>query len=255
MNESQFDDLLGYLGPSNLKTVKKLYDPSVYPYPSNLGSYSQWYHRSVRNLSMLIHLFLCAHAHTALMHACVHTCCACTRAHVHSRTLSFTLHTLPRWWMAIRVGTDHGIPFHGYPNGCAFGHCSARRVAMDLVQAGTPAVYMYLFARPVVGHWVGHASEIPFVFHMSPVLLSPGNLKLSSQMVAYWTQFATSANPSSISIGRPQWPPFSPAGNKSSLRLDATFLTANITVENNLRGAACDFWDNLTMMPSVLNLA
>ena len=32
----------------------------------------------------------------------------------------------------------------GYPNGCAFGHCSARSVAGNLVRGGTPSVHMYV---------------------------------------------------------------------------------------------------------------
>jgi len=198
MTEAQFDQLLAYLGPTNLQTVKRLYNPSVYPYPKNLGGCSQ------------------------------------------------------RWWTAIRIGTDNGIPFKGYPQGAAFGHCSARRVARHLTQGGTPSVHMYLFARPLIGHWVGHASEIPFVCHMAPALVSPGNLHLSTAMGAYWTRFATFGDPSTpTGLGgdgastQPKWPRFTADGNRSSLRLDATFLSANITVEHDLRGAACDFWDTL----------
>ena len=122
-------------------------------------------------------------------------------------------------------------------------------MAEHLVKGGTPAVYLYLFARPVIGHWVGHASEIPFVFHMSPALVSPGNLKLSTAMVSYWTNFATSANPTpgstATGTNAPHWPMFEPSGNKTSIRLDASFLSADITMQHDLRGAACDFWDSL----------
>mmetsp|Transcript_124535 Transcript_124535/g.278481 ORF Transcript_124535/g.278481 Transcript_124535/m.278481 type:complete len:558 (+) Transcript_124535:57-1730(+) len=195
MTEEQFDRLFAYLGEENVKTVKKLYDPSAYPYPVHLGKYTKW------------------------------------------------------WWMADRVGTDNGIPFHGYPESCAFGHCSARRVAKNLLSGGAPAVYMYLFARPLIGNWVGHASEIPFVFHMSPVLLGTGNRKLSSAMVNYWTRFAVTGNPNpspgATDDALTEWPRFAPEGDKASLRFDATMWAANITVEHNLRGAACDFWDSL----------
>jgi len=49
MSEAQFDrKFKSKLGATGLKQVKQLYDPSVYPYPSNLGGYSLWWWMSAR---------------------------------------------------------------------------------------------------------------------------------------------------------------------------------------------------------------
>ena len=66
MNENQFDNLLGYLGEANLHSVKQYYDPSVYPYPSDLGGYSQWWWMAIRVVTTLTHsLVLLVMAHSA----------------------------------------------------------------------------------------------------------------------------------------------------------------------------------------------
>lgn len=49
----------------------------------------------------------------------------------------------------MRIGTDNGIPFRGFPKGASLGHCSAGRIAEQLVRGGTPALYLYNFARPL----------------------------------------------------------------------------------------------------------
>merc|ERR1712072_1524441 len=139
MTETQFDDLLAYLGEDNVKMVKRLYSPSVYTYPADLGEFSQW------------------------------------------------------WWTAMRIATDQGIPFKGWPTGPALGHCSARRITEQLLRGGTPSAYMYHFSRPQwVGAstgFVGHGLEIVFVFNM-PIFIRPGNHYLASAMASYWVNFA-----------------------------------------------------------------
>merc|ERR1712070_337555 len=102
------------------------------------------------------------------------------------------------WWTAMRIATDNGIPFEGWPTGPALGHCSARRITEQLLHGGTPSAYMYHFSRP---RWfgsatglVGHGLEIPFVFSAS-MLLQPGNQHLAFAMTSYWVNFATSGTP------------------------------------------------------------
>jgi len=193
MTEADFDNLVAYLGNDTIKTVKKLYHPSVYAYPKDLGGYSQW------------------------------------------------------WWAAMRIATDNGIPFKGFPVGTALGHCSARRIAEQLLRGGTPNVYLYNFARPLflLGQTVGHGLEIPFVFHDTKLAVATGggNRKLSADMVAYWTRFADAGSPSVDKL--PQWPSYAPDGDKADLCFDATFSDPNIFVEHGFRSAACDFWDKL----------
>eukprot|EP00812_Abedinium_dasypus_P006674 NODE_1845_length_1050_cov_358.167839.p1 GENE.NODE_1845_length_1050_cov_358.167839~~NODE_1845_length_1050_cov_358.167839.p1 ORF type:complete len:315 (+),score=61.72 NODE_1845_length_1050_cov_358.167839:128-946(+) len=148
------------------------------------------------------------------------------------------------WWMAMRVATDHDIPFKGFGKGVAIGHCSMRRVAEHLLRGGAPVLYMYNFARSLLGGQCGHGMDVPFVFSMDAFLgVSPGNKALSRAMITYWANFAVTGQPSGD--GLPQWPPYAADGDKADLRLDATFFAANITVEYSYRQAACDFWDRL----------
>jgi len=153
------------------------------------------------------------------------------------------------WWTAMRVATDHGIPFHGFPNGVALGHCSARRIADQLIRGGTPALYLYNFARPLVGGQVGHGTEVPFVFHGTASMLGigKGNWDLSSAMVQYWTRFAATGNPSPPDVTDTllAWPRYAPSGDLANIRLDATFLAKNISIQYGFRRQACDFWDSL----------
>jgi len=48
MTEAGFDHLMGYIGAENLRTLKQAYDPSVYEYPANLGSSSEWWWKAMR---------------------------------------------------------------------------------------------------------------------------------------------------------------------------------------------------------------
>lgn len=190
MNETDFDNLLAFLGKDTIKTVKKVYDPSIYEYPKDLGGYSQW------------------------------------------------------WWTAMRIATDNGIPFKGFPKGVALGHCSARRIAEHLLRGGTPNVYLYNFVRALLGNQVGHGMEIPFVFHDSAELgLGNGNRNLSADMVAYWTRFADVGSPSVANLL--QWPSYAPNGDKANMCFDATFSGSHLTIEHGFRSAACDFWDKI----------
>jgi len=157
------------------------------------------------------------------------------------------------WWTAMRVATDNGIPFHGFPKGVALGHCSARRIAEQFARGGTPAVYLYNFARDILGGQVGHGFEIPFVFHQMPIGLGHGNTDLSNAMVNYWTNFAFSGNPSPCGANNNsiQWPSYAPDGSMANIKFDATFSAANITVEYAFRKQACDFWDKLANADSL----
>jgi len=193
MTERQFDKILGYLGQDRLDAVKRLYDPSVYEYPSSLGLFSQW------------------------------------------------------WWTAMRVATDNGIPFHGFPKGVALGHCSTRRVAENLVEHGTSKLYMYNFARSLLGGQVGHGMDVPFIFKMNPELgVDPGNKDLADAMIAYWVNFAATGTPSPADghVVPLNWPAYS-LQEKANLRFQATTFAKNLTVEREYRKPVCDFWDEL----------
>jgi para-nitrobenzyl esterase len=160
----------------------------------------------------------------------------------------------PWWWMAMRVATDNGISAKGWPVGPALGHCSVRRIANQFLKGGTPSVYMYSFEKALLNPSVAmHGMEIPFVFGWQAALgIAPGNRQLASAMTAYWSHFAASGNPNQGGSSRslPDWPAYSFRGDKSNVKFDASFLSADITVERNFRGAACDFWDSLASSES-----
>lgn len=49
LTEKGFDDFYQpLLGSSSLKQVKKRYAPAMYPYPGDLGSWSQWWWTAIR---------------------------------------------------------------------------------------------------------------------------------------------------------------------------------------------------------------
>eukprot|EP00927_Polykrikos_kofoidii_P064163 TRINITY_DN5921_c0_g2_i1.p1 TRINITY_DN5921_c0_g2~~TRINITY_DN5921_c0_g2_i1.p1 ORF type:complete len:685 (-),score=51.86 TRINITY_DN5921_c0_g2_i1:24-1967(-) len=216
MTEQQLNRLLSFVGERNVDAVKRLYSPSVYPYPGNLGTYNQ------------------------------------------------------AWWTAMRVGTDGGIKGTiGYPGGIALGHCSARSVAGHMLRAGTPAVFMYLFAHASIsspsegvpgGLLVPHSAELPYVFgdvpapsvrssiESSVVDSSSGEADLARLIPTYWSKFAMSSDPngggSSGAVGAHllEWPHYE-SGSQLVLRLEATRTAANLTVDEGPRRNECDFWD------------
>lgn len=66
---------------------------------------------------------------------------------------------------------------------------------------------------------------------------SAAELKLSDDMVSYWSAFAASGNPNRANL--PDWKPYQPP-EESTLSLDDS-----ITPALGVRSAACDFWDGL----------
>jgi len=161
------------------------------------------------------------------------------------------------WWAAMRISTDNGVPTRFYPSGFALGHCSARRVAINLAKhypgRCCSPVFLYSFARtPFWDEMVSHGDEMPYVFHADtwfhgkPIgqQLGAGDRELRSSMTKYWSNFAATGAPSSTSL--PAWPTFTPAaGTRANIRFDATGGAQNVSIQHDYRTAACDFWDGL----------
>jgi len=155
----------------------------------------------------------------------------------------------------MRIGTDNGIPFRGFPVGASLGHCSARRVAHHLAKGGTPALYLYNFARATSDGTVGHGAEVPFVFDVDAFMgLLPGNWRLATAMINYWTRFAENGSPSGDTISQ-TWPIYQWNGTRSNIVFDANFFSANISVDHGFRGRACNFWDRLAAQAKPKNVA
>lgn len=151
---------------------------------------------------------------------------------------------LPRasadWWRFTRLFGDMQMT------------CAARRSARQILdaaaQGGSGArVYVYFFTRELdavrvaevkKGRPMGvmHASELVFVFDISPALLAKAERTLAASMGAYWTSFAKQGAPVG-GAGDPSWPAYE-AHSDQVLVLDAP-----IKVQSGLKRADCDFWD------------
>jgi para-nitrobenzyl esterase len=121
--------------------------------------------------------------------------------------------------------------------------CGARRVARALAVAGVPT-FRYDFTRVldigVADLGAFHASELPYVFAnpMEPQLaLTPSDLSVSKQVMAYWGSMATHGDPNVA--GQPTWPRYDMT-NETQIILDLTVAT-----ESLYKKAKCDFWDSL----------
>lgn len=150
------------------------------------------------------------------------------------------------WWKAVRMGTDGGGLglFSSDETGVfALGHCGARHLARDLKAAGSAKVFQYLFERGTV---VKHADEIPYAFGHVNYFQDESDKELAMKMGKYWSSFAINGVPGAE--GLPTWPEYD-AETDEVLRLNS-----NITVGQNLRADACDYWQQhpLHIDPNVI---
>ena len=124
--------------------------------------------------------------------------------------------------------------------------CPARRVARAAAASQAQPVRRFLFTHhyesgPRQTFGAGHAMDLAFEFHNLAAgglnVPSAAELKLSDDMVSYWSAFAASGNPNRANL--PDWKPYQPP-EESTLSLDDS-----ITPALGVRSAACDFWDGL----------
>lgn len=126
--------------------------------------------------------------------------------------------------------------------------CAALDAATWWKQAGgASAVYKYYFTHAHAGSpFVSHASDIPYVWHVDP-LLDPqaGGTLVSDHMNAYWSNFASTSDPMKgpqASADLPQWPEFQ-AGNKVTLHIgDSSFPAPS-------HETRCAFWGSVGYLP------
>ena len=100
------------------------------------------------------------------------------------------------------------------------------------------------------GYYLGvyHASEVVLVFQTLPYAgLTPPLLKLSDELIAYWTRFAANGNPNDASGQPPQagnpppyWPIFNP-GDQDRQELAVTTSTKTDYLQNH----RCAFWSSV----------
>jgi para-nitrobenzyl esterase len=115
--------------------------------------------------------------------------------------------------------------------------CPATEQALGHTAAGR-AAYQYEFDRPQPGkQFTVHASELNFLFGTwaKDVKLTPVDRKISSQMQAYWANFARTGDPNGE--GLPRWPAFT-ADERSYM----AFTSEGAVAKSGLRRAYCDLW-------------
>ncbi len=130
------------------------------------------------------------------------------------------------WWALEAIITD------------ALFACPARRTSKWMDKIGMSA-FQYFFAHTpsltVIPECIApcHASELPYVFHVSTLLANDIERNLSAQMVKYWATLA--------SEGRPHdetgWPEYNRFFDRSLV------LNATLSLVNGMRAKQCNFWD------------
>ena len=136
----------------------------------------------------------------------------------------------------------------------AFFSCPVRRTTRLL--APQTSVYAYEFEDPkapetMVRHnglemGAYHGVEVPYVFPTASYFKHgaavkwPAQLKLSEQMISYWTRFAASGHPDGTS---PKWSPYRNAQDQV-----LSFAPGNISYRSGFaKDHHCAFWDSLQM--------
>ena len=123
--------------------------------------------------------------------------------------------------------------------------CSARTAARKL-SAYPPPVRRYFFSRrPTTFREslpASHGLELLYVFNtLTQIPLYrpvPEDLTLSAQMMRMWSNLATSGDPNDSTLS-PSWPAYTTSAEVTHV------LDAPLSNQDNLRGDACDLWDNL----------
>ena len=140
------------------------------------------------------------------------------------------------WWALEAILTD------------ALFVCPARRSVRWFSKYNIPS-YLYSFSHTpsvtVVPKCTApcHTTELPYVFHVQPLLANKAESELSNTVVQYWSSFANNLVPKSEN--QPSWPQY--------MRLLDRSIDLNITISvtSGLRMKTCNFWDVVQkFMPS-----
>ncbi|KAF8918303.1 Alpha/Beta hydrolase protein [Mucidula mucida] len=120
---------------------------------------------------------------------------------------------------------------------------SQRRLWSQTAAAGGVKTYGYHFEQhllsvePYLG--VSHASEVPFVYGLVPVMNeTASSVALSRVMMDYWIAFAASLDPNDgLGVSRPLWPQYTP-DNQVLMQLNGENLT---TIPDDYHKEQIDF--------------
>jgi para-nitrobenzyl esterase len=130
----------------------------------------------------------------------------------------------------------------------------------DMFAGTNQPLYAYEFADPnpprpfsdndIPPPLAGHAAELVYVFQapleggaLNPDQFTPDQLALSTQMLSYWTNFATTGNPNGA--GLPQWPQYT-SGSPQILTLAPGTSGITTTTSSAFKtDHNCSFWSLL----------
>jgi para-nitrobenzyl esterase len=123
--------------------------------------------------------------------------------------------------------------------------CPTRDLAKAAMAQGTKNYYLYSYE--IGPAW--HSFELVPLFNVSQLVLLGAAMPSQGyvdQMQGYWTQFATTGNPSGpISASAPAWPAYLPTNEQYMRLLDPTPMASV-----DLKSTQCDFWDNFNATPA-----
>uniref|UniRef100_A0A8C6ILQ4 Carboxylic ester hydrolase n=1 Tax=Melopsittacus undulatus TaxID=13146 RepID=A0A8C6ILQ4_MELUD len=123
---------------------------------------------------------------------------------------------------------------------------------LHLQNARSAKTYSYLFSQPsrmpIYPRWVGadHADDLQYVFgkpFATPLGYLPKHRTVSKAMIAYWTNFARTGDPSKGNSKVPiTWPPYASEG---SYYLEINNKMNQNSVKQNLKSQYVDFWNTV----------
>ncbi|XP_070548980.1 acetylcholinesterase-like [Ptychodera flava] len=135
----------------------------------------------------------------------------------------------------------------------AYSHSSASVYLYHMTHIPSKSIWRLKWMR------AAHAEDLPFVFgwhfyHSEDWTMTPEEVKISLQIIKYWTNFAKTGNPnnsssngeSSEESSYSEWLPFKVPG--------LSYKDLSTTMENNegLKAMECSFWNDF--IPKLVNL-
>lgn len=190
----------------NVTEIKKLFDPSLYPYPSDLGNYSRWWWQAMR-VATLGGVSPPQAANQPMMG--VGQC---------------SVRCLAR--LMVAGGTPEVFTYE-------FAHPTQN--VINEMNVGVP-----LLTGPG-SVLVPHASELEYVFAATdPLSDKHGEVDLAKNMSAQWLQFAQRGDPNPV--GLPYWAKFA-ASDDITMVFDVDHRQPLLRQVRNLYDEQCDFFD------------
>jgi para-nitrobenzyl esterase len=140
------------------------------------------------------------------------------------------------WWAASHAVGDQKMT------------CATARAGNNYTALGVQNTYVYYFAfAPDAAQnnpFAYHSSEIPFVWHVDPLVTGQGGAAVADYMSAAWLRFAATGNPNTGASSKEKpWPAFT-MPNEEVLQIQA-----QPKILSGLHMAQCDFWEHHRFFP------